>query len=84
MPGDNVAYVVPHTISRDGTHTVSFRVRQPIHGRTLLRIGDVHQRKVRAVVPAEMVTITLAPRMFEGWTGGVLRIDAVPAEVMVR
>lgn len=84
IPGDNVAYVVPHTISRDETHTVSFRVRQPIHGPTLLRVGEVHQRKVRAVVPAEMVTLKLAPRMLEGWTGDVLRIDAVPAEVMVR
>ncbi len=84
IPGDNVAYVVPHTISRDGTHTVSFRVRQPIYAPTLLRVGEVHQRKVRAVVPAEMVTLKLAPQMLEGWTGAVLRIDAVPAEAVVR
>jgi NADPH-dependent 2,4-dienoyl-CoA reductase/sulfur reductase-like enzyme len=84
VPGDNVAYVVPHTISRDGTYTVSFRVKRPIHGPTMLRIGEVHRRKVRAVVPAEMVTLQLAPRMLEGWSGAVLRIDAVPAEAVVR
>ena len=80
LPGDNVAYVVPHTISSDRPHTVSFRVRRPIHGPTLLRLSDVHQRKVRAVVPAEMVTLKVAPRLLEGFHGDVLRVDAVPAD----
>jgi thioredoxin reductase len=80
LPGDNVAYVVPHTISSDRPHTVSFRVRRPIHGPTLLRLSDVHQRKVRAVVPAEMVTLKVAPRLLEGFHGDVLRVDAIPAD----
>jgi NADPH-dependent 2,4-dienoyl-CoA reductase/sulfur reductase-like enzyme len=79
LPGENVAYVVPHTISSDRTHTISFRVRRPIHAATVLRIGDVHRRKVKAVVPAEMVTIKLAPRLLADLHGDVLRIDAIPA-----
>jgi thioredoxin reductase len=79
LPGDNVAYVVPHTISSDRPHTLSFRVRRPIHEPTLLRLSDVHRRKVRAVVPAEMVTLKVAPRLLEGFHGDVLRVDAIPA-----
>jgi NADPH-dependent 2,4-dienoyl-CoA reductase/sulfur reductase-like enzyme len=80
LPGDNVRYVVPHTISSDREHTLSFRVQRPIHGPTVLRIGDAHRRKVRAVVPAEMVTVKVAPRLLEGLGGCALRVDAVPAD----
>jgi NADPH-dependent 2,4-dienoyl-CoA reductase/sulfur reductase-like enzyme len=84
LPGDNVAYVVPHTISSDRTHTISFRVRRPIHESTVLRLSDVHRRKVRAVVPAEMVTLKVAPRLLEGFHGDVLRVDAIPAAALER
>jgi NADPH-dependent 2,4-dienoyl-CoA reductase/sulfur reductase-like enzyme len=80
LPGENVRYVVPHTIASDGTHTVSFRVQRPIHGPTILRVGEVHRRKVRAVVPAEMVTLTISPRLLEDFHGSALRIDALPAD----
>jgi NADPH-dependent 2,4-dienoyl-CoA reductase/sulfur reductase-like enzyme len=83
LPGDNVRYVVPHTIASDREHTVSFRVQQPIHGPTVLRVGEVHRRKVRAVVPAEMVTVKLSPRLLADAHGSALRIDAVPASVEV-
>ena len=78
VPGENVAYVVPHTISRTQTHTISFRVKEPIYQTTVLRVGEVHRRKVRAVVPPEMVTLQLSPRLLEGFRGSTLRIDAVP------
>jgi NADPH-dependent 2,4-dienoyl-CoA reductase/sulfur reductase-like enzyme len=80
VPGDNVRYVVPHTLGSDREHTLSFRVRRPIRGPTILRIGDVHRRKVRAVVPAEMVTVKVTPRLLERARGRALRVDAVPAE----
>jgi thioredoxin reductase len=80
LPGDNVRYVVPHTLSSDRDHTISFRVQAPIAGPTVLRVGDVHRRKVRAVVPAEMVTLRLSPRLLDGVAGGSLRIDAVPSQ----
>jgi NADPH-dependent 2,4-dienoyl-CoA reductase/sulfur reductase-like enzyme len=84
VPGDNVGYVVPHTISSSTPHTISFRVRRPIHGPTLLRLGEVHQRKVRAVVPAEMVTFKVAPRLLEGFQEDVLRVDAIPVDEVER
>jgi NADPH-dependent 2,4-dienoyl-CoA reductase/sulfur reductase-like enzyme len=79
-PGTNVAYVVPHTLSTERSQTVSFRVKEPIYGDTILRLGEAHRRKVRAVVPPEMVTMKVAPRLLDGWAGDTLRVDATPAE----
>ncbi len=79
-PGTNVAYVVPHTLSTERSQTVSFRVKEPIHGDTILRLGEAYRRKVRAVVPPEMVTIKVAPKLLDGWAGDTLRVDATPAE----
>ncbi len=78
LPGDNVGYVVPHTISSDHNQTVSFRVREPIYGDTQLRLGQVHRRKLKAAVPAEMITLKVGPHLLEGFTGDALRVDAVP------
>jgi thioredoxin reductase len=80
IPGENVGYVVPHTISSQTAHTISFRVKQPLQEDTVLRLGDVHRRKVRAVVPAEMVTMKVTPRLLEDFHGDALRIDAIPVE----
>ena len=79
-PGTNVRYVVPHTLSTDLTQTVSFRVKQPIYGDTIVRIGEAHRRKVRAVVPAEMVTIKLGPKLLADYAGATLRVDAIPVD----
>ena len=80
VPGETVASVVPQSLSSDRTHTISFRVRRPVLGRTQLRLGDVHRRTIKAVTPAEMVTMQVHPRVIEDFHGDVLRIDAVPAE----
>jgi NADPH-dependent 2,4-dienoyl-CoA reductase/sulfur reductase-like enzyme len=80
LPGDNVTQVVPHSLASERTHTVSFRVRRPIYGPTRLRLGDVHQRKIRAAVPAEMITMKVAPRLLEDFHGDALTIDAFPIE----
>ena len=77
--GRNVAYIVPGTLASTRTQTVSFRVERPIYGDTILRVGEIHRRKVRAVVPAEMVTMKLGPRLLEGCAGDILRVEAVPA-----
>ena len=78
VPGTNVASVVPRSISSDRVHTIYLRVRKPILEDALLRLGDLHQRKVRALVPAEVATIKAAPRFLEDFHGDVLRIDATP------
>ena len=79
LPGRNVASVVPHSISTDRVHTLYLRVRQPILEDAVIRLGDLHERKVRALVPAEMASIRAAPRLLEDFHGDALRIDAVPA-----
>ncbi|MEZ5143526.1 MAG: hypothetical protein R2726_13555 [Acidimicrobiales bacterium] len=63
LPGPGVAYCVPHTVTTEGEHTVHLRVRRAVPSPVLrLRAGDgtvVHERKLRYVVPAEMVTLKL-------------------------
>ena len=80
LPGRNVASVVPHSISTDRVHTLYLRVKEPMLEDSLIRLGDVHERKVRALVPAEMASIKAAPRLLEDFHGDALRIDAVPAQ----
>ncbi len=83
VPATNVSYCVPHTVSTDREHTVYLRVRKPLE-RSVLRLrnldGDViHERKLRYVVPAEMVTLKLRPAILDGLHG-----DAVHVEVEAR
>lgn len=77
IPGDNVAYCVPHTISTDHDHTVYLRVRQPMEPCSL-RLGHVYERKLRYVFPAEMVSLKVRPRFLEDFHGDSLRVNVVP------
>ncbi len=76
LPGDNVAYCVPHTLSTDREHVVYMRVRKPMEKCTI-RFGDVFSVKVRYVFPAEMVNITMKPKFLENFHGDSLRVDVV-------
>ena len=76
IPGDNVAYCVPHTLSTDREHTVYMRVRKPMEKCTI-RFGSAFKTKVKYVFPAEMVNITLMPELLEKFHGDTLRIDVV-------
>ena len=53
------------------------RVRSPLE-KCLLRLGDVHEWKLRYVVPAEMVRLTIRPRILEGFHGDSLRVSVLP------
>ncbi len=79
QPGENVAYCVPHTISTEREHTVYLRVRQPLEACTLeLTEPDgtpVYARKLRYVVPAEMVYLKLRPAILQNFHGSVLRVN---------
>ena len=79
MPGANVAYCVPHTISTDREHTVYMRVRQPLE-KCSIRFGEVYERKLRYVFPAEMVSLKVRPRFLEKFHGGALQVDIVPRD----
>lgn len=75
--GTNVASIVPHTISSDREHTVYVRVRHPLE-KSWLRLGDVYEKRLRYVVPAEMVSLKVRPRFLENFHGDSLTIDISP------
>ena len=79
IPGDNVASCVPHTISSDRDHTLYLRVKKPLDMSTI-RLGEVYEKKLRYVFPAETLTVTVRPRFLENFHGNSLRIDVQPRE----
>lgn len=79
LPGENVAYCLPHTISTDRAHTVYLRVRKPLEKCTI-RFGDAWKRNLKYVYPAEMVTVKMLPRFLADFHGDTLRVDVVPRE----
>lgn len=83
QPATNVAYCVPHTVSTHREQTVYLRVRSP-RDPALLRLSTpdgqtVHERKLRYVVPAEMVSMKLRPTVLADFHG-----DALQVEVLAR
>jgi len=73
---------VPHTVTTDQPHTVYMRVRKPLE-KSMLRLRDteggiVHERRLRYVVPAEMVTLKLRPGVLDGFQGDALNVEVVP------
>ncbi len=83
VAGENVAYCVPHTISTDREHTVYLRVRRPLD-KSWLRLGDVYEKRLRYVVPPEMVSLKIRPRFLEDFHDDALRVDVVPREEAAR
>lgn len=79
VPGNNVRYVVPHTISNDRDHTLYMRVQQPLE-RSIVQFGDVYKRNVQYVVPGEMLTVKLRKRFLQSFTGDELVIDVEERE----
>jgi len=77
VPGENVAYCVPQTISTDREHLVFLRVKRPLDKSTI-RLGDVHEKHLRYVVPGEMVNIKVRPSFLAQFHGDNLRVDVVP------
>jgi len=78
VPGENVAYCVPHTISSDREHTVYMRVRKPLEA-SVLNLGEVYEKKLRYVFPAEMVNLKVRPRFLHEFHGDTLKVDIVSA-----
>lgn len=80
LPGENVAQVVPHSVASERVHTIYVRVRKPIYGDTYVKLGGLYRRKVRVVVPAEMITMKVAPRLLKDFHGDAFSLHAVPVE----
>ncbi len=79
IPGENVVSCVPHTISTDREHTVYLRVRRALD-KCAIRFGEIYEKKLRYVFPAETVTVRLTPRFLARFPGGALRIDILPRQ----
>ncbi len=77
MPGDNVGYCVPHTLSTDREHNVYMRVRKPMD-KCVVRVGDIHEKKMRYAFPAEMISLKMTPEILETFRGDTLKIDILP------
>jgi thioredoxin reductase len=79
VAGDNVHYCVPHSLSPEREHTLYMRCKKAMKP-CVLRVGNLMEKKLRFVVPAEMIMLKLKPDVLEQFHGDALRIDIVPAE----
>jgi len=78
VPGHNVRYCVPHTLSPERAHTIYLRCKERMQP-CRLRVGDLLEKKLRFVVPAEMISLKIRPHLLEQFYGDRLTIDIVPA-----
>lgn len=77
IPGENVAWCVPHTISTDREHTLYLRVKKLLD-KSVIRFGDVYEKKLRYVFPAETIMVRMKPRFLEAFHGDSLRVNVLP------
>ncbi|HCF62495.1 MAG TPA: pyridine nucleotide-disulfide oxidoreductase [Myxococcales bacterium] len=79
VPGNNVRYCVPHTLAPGREHTIYMRAKEPMKP-CLIKVGDLMQRKLGFVVPAEMIMFKIKPDVLDRFHGDTLRIDILPYE----
>ena len=78
VPGRNVAYCVPQTLSPGREHTVYLRAREPMRP-CVMQVGDLLEKRLPFVAPAETIVLRLRPDLLERFHGEALRIDVRPA-----
>ncbi len=81
QPGDNVSYCVPRTLSPDREQTVYMRCRKPMKN-AVLTVGNLVEKKLRLVVPSEMIKLKLKPEVLERYFEEQLTIHIRPAEAV--
>lgn len=79
VPGDNVRYCIPHSLSPEREHTIYMRCKEAMKP-CRIRVGNLMEKKLRFVVPAEMIIFKIKPELLEKFHGDTLRIDILPAE----
>jgi len=77
VAGNNVAYCVPKTLSPDRMQVIYMRCKQRMQP-ARLRVGELLERKLKFVVPAEMISLKIRPALLEKFHGDRLVIDIVP------
>ncbi len=79
VPGDNVRYCVPHTLCPGRDHTVFMRCKTPMRP-CVLTVGDLTQKRLSFVMPAEMIMFRINPDILDRFHGDTLRVDIHPLE----
>lgn len=79
VAGDNVRYCVPHTLSPEREHTVHLRCKTAMKP-CKIRVGNLMEKKLRFVFPAEMIMFKIKPDLLDKFYGDTLRIDILPLE----
>ena len=79
VPGDNVRYCIPHSLSPEREHTIYMRCKQALKP-CRIRVGNLMEKNLRFVVPAEMIIFKIKPELLDKFHGDTLRIDILPAE----
>ncbi len=79
VPGDNVRYCVPHTLSQERGHTIYMRCKRPMKP-CKIRVGNLIEKKLRFVVPAEMIMLKIKPDALTEFHHDTLRVDIVPLD----
>ena len=77
VPGRNVAYCVPQTLAPAREQTVYMRCREPMRP-AVMQVGDLLEKKLPFVVPAETIVLKLKPDLLDRFHGDALRIDIRP------
>lgn len=72
--GENVASIVPQSLSPDRQQIIYLRVKQP-RKNCILTIGDRYEKKFHMLIPSEMIRLTLSPEVLDRYFGENLRID---------
>lgn len=72
--GENIASCVPHSLSPDRDQPIYLRVKRPMRD-CLLTIGNRYEKKFRALIPSEMIRLTLPPEVLDHFFGEILKID---------
>ncbi|MFH2201935.1 MAG: FAD-dependent oxidoreductase [Elusimicrobiota bacterium] len=83
VAGDNVRYCLPQSLSPEREHTIYLRCKEAVKP-CVIRVGGIMEKKLRFVVPAEMIMLTIRPDVLEQFQGDSLRIDILPAEKKVK
>lgn len=81
IPGENVRYIVPQTISGEGDVTIYGRVKEP-QIKVQLQVGDIWKKKLRVVKPSEMIKINFSHKEIKniGKTTNQLIVDCKSRE----
>jgi len=79
VSGDNVRYCVPHTLSPEREHTIHLRCKTAMKP-CKIRVGNLMEKKLRFVFPAEMIMFKIKPDLLDKFYGDTLRIDILPLE----